>query len=77
MNDRLSSVEPSKLKAKKLYLYYTQLGRCMYSEEPINISELFDNNKYDIDHIYPQSKIKDDSFTNTVLVKRESKCCKN
>ena len=76
LNDRLSSVEPSKLKAKKLYLYYTQLGRCMYSEEPIKISELFDNNKYDIDHIYPQSKIKDDSFTNTVLVKRESNAAK-
>ena len=76
LNDRLSSVEPSKLKAKKLYLYYTQLGRCMYSEEPINISELFDNNKYDIDHIYPQSKIKDDSFANTVLVKRESNAAK-
>ena len=76
LNDRLSSVEPSKLKAKKLYLYYTQLGRCMYSEEPINISELFDNNKYDIDHVYPQSKIKDDSFTNTVLVKRESNAAK-
>ena len=27
--DRLNAVEPSKLKAKKLYLYYTQLGRCM------------------------------------------------
>lgn len=76
LNDRLSSEEQSKLKAKKLYLYYTQLGRCMYSEEPINISELFDNNKYDIDHIYPQSKIKDDSFTNTVLVKRESNAAK-
>ena len=70
LNDRLSSVEPSKLKAKKLYLYYTQLGRCMYSGESIIIGELFDNNKYDIDHIYPQAKIKDDSFTNTVLVKR-------
>ena len=76
LNDRLSSEEQSKLKAKKLYLYYTQLGRCMYSEKPINISELFDNNKYDIDHIYPQSKIKDDSFTNTVLVKRESNVAK-
>ena len=70
--DRLSTVEPSKLKAKKLYLYYTQLGRCMYSGESIDINELFDNNKYDIDHIYPQSKVKDDSFTNTVLVKKVS-----
>ena len=71
LNNRLSSEEPSKLKAKKLYLYYTQLGRCMYSGESIIISELLDNDKYDIDHIYPQAKIKDDSFTNTVLVKRD------
>ena len=70
--DRLIAVEPSKLKAKKLYLYYTQLGRCMYSGESIDINELFDNNKYDIDHIYPQSKVKDDGFTNTVLVKKVS-----
>ena len=70
--DRLSTVEPSKLKAKKLYLYYTQLGRCMYSGEKIEISDLLRNNKYDIDHIYPQSKVKDDSFTNTVLVKKEN-----
>lgn len=71
LNNRLSSEEPSKLKAKKLYLYYTQLGRCMYSGESIIINKLFDNNEYDIDHIYPQAKIKDDSFTNTVLVKRD------
>ena len=70
--DRLSAVEPSKLKAKKLYLYYTQLGRCMYSGEKIKISDLLKNNEYDIDHIYPQSKVKDDSFTNTVLVKKVS-----
>ena len=71
LNEELSSKEPSKLKAKKLYLYYTQLGRCMYSGESIIINKLFDNNEYDIDHIYPQAKIKDDSFTNTVLVKRD------
>ena len=75
LNERLSSVEPSKLKAKKLYLYYTQLGRCMYTGEKIELNEL-NTNKYDIDHIYPQSKVKDDSFTNTVLVKRESNAAK-
>ena len=70
LNNRLSAEEPSKLKAKKLYLYYTQLGRCMYSGKPITFKDL-NTKKYDIDHIYPQSKVKDDSFTNTVLVKRE------
>ena len=70
LNNRLSAEEPSKLKAKKLYLYYTQLGRCMYSGKPITLKDLY-TKKYDIDHIYPQSKVKDDSFTNTVLVERE------
>ena len=70
LNDRLSSEEQSKLKAKKLYLYYTQLGRCMYSGKQIDLENLY-TPEYDIDHIYPQSKVKDDSFTNTVLVERE------
>lgn len=55
----------------KLYLYYTQLGRCMYSGEPIDLTDLYEKTKYDIDHIYPRSKIKDDSLNNRVLVKRE------
>ena len=76
LNERLSSEEPSKLKVKKLYLYYTQLGRCMYSGETIDITQLY-TNAYDIDHIYPQSKVKDDSFTNTVLVKREYNAAKS
>lgn len=52
--------------SKKLYLYYTQMGRCMYSGEPINLDELF-TDKYDIDHIYPRSVTKDDSWDNLVL----------
>ena len=57
------------LKSKKLYLYYLQLGRCMYSGEIIRLEDLMNDNLYNIDHIYPQSKTKDDSFDNTVLVK--------
>ncbi len=58
------------LRRDKLYLYYTQFGRCMYSGEPIDLNEcLFDKKAYDIDHIYPRSKIKDDSLDNRVLVK--------
>ena len=72
--NRLINEEPSKLKATKLYLYYTQLGRCMYTGKKIDLGELFDNNnnKYDIDHIYPQSKVKDGSFNNIVLVTKAS-----
>lgn len=40
----------------------------MYSGEPIAFTQL--DSDYDIDHIYPQSKTKDDSLNNRVLVKR-------
>lgn len=55
---------------KKLYLYYTQMGRCMYSNEPIPMDALF-TPAYDIDHIYPQSLTKDDSWDNLALVKSQ------
>lgn len=55
-------------RSKKLYLYYTQMGRCMYSNELINIDRLFTND-YDIDHIFPRSVTKDNSWDNLVLVK--------
>lgn len=56
------------LRSEKLFLYFSQLGKCMYSGEPINISEIGSSKLYDVDHIWPQSKIKDDSLDNKVLV---------
>ena len=57
---------------KKLYLYYMQQGKCMYSGEKIELNDLFNNNLYDIDHIYPRHFIKDDSLENNlVLVKKQ------
>lgn len=67
----LEKHEEHQLRSDKLYLYYTQKGRCMYSGEPIDLEDLWDNTKYDIDHIYPQSKTMDDSLKNRVLVKKE------
>ncbi len=67
--EQLSQEEDGKLRRDKLYLYYTQMGKCMYSGEAIDLSRL--DSDYDIDHIYPQSKTKDDSIQNRVLVKRE------
>lgn len=68
--DELGHEDDNRLRSDKLYLYYSQMGRCMYSDEVIDIEELF-TNRYDIDHIYPQSKVMDDSLDNRVLVKRE------
>ena len=69
LSETLAGHEENQLRSDKLYLYYTQMGRCMYSGEVIPIEDLWDNTKYDIDHIYPQSKTKDDSLDNRVLVK--------
>lgn len=65
------------LRSDKLYLYYTQMSRCMYTNTIIRLDDLFKVGKdgkalYDIEHIYPQSKTKDDSLDNRVLVKAEA-----
>lgn len=68
--EKLNNTQDHILRSDKLYLYYTQKGRCMYSGEVIQLEDLWDNRKYDIDHIYPQSKVMDDSLNNRVLVKK-------
>lgn len=70
---QLESKKDEDLRRKKLYLYFTQMGRCMYTGERIDLSSLLrdtNSNIYDIDHIYPRSLTKDDSLDNMVLVKK-------
>ena len=54
----------SKFLSDKLFLYYIQQGRSMYSGKTITIEQAMNTTICDIDHIYPQSKIKDDSIHN-------------
>lgn len=62
----------TKLQSEKLFLYYMQLGRCMYTNQPIKL-EALGTKLYDIDHIYPQCFVKDDSIINNkVLVLSEA-----
>lgn len=70
--ERLNGETDERLKSKKLFLYYSQLGRCMYTGKSIDYSLLNDSNRYDIDHIFPRAKVKDDSFNNMVLVEKEA-----
>ena len=51
--------------SEKMYLYYIQNGKCLYSGKPLNMDEL---SQYEVDHILPQSYIKDDSIDNKALV---------
>lgn len=69
LRDDLEKQTDDQLRRKKIYLYFMQLGRSVYSGEKIDLNELDKN--YDIDHIIPQAKLKDDSFNNMVLVERE------
>lgn len=67
---QLETKSEGDLRGDKLFLYFMQLGKCMYSGEKISLDEL-GTKLYDIDHIYPRSKVKDDSVDNRVLVKSE------
>ncbi|MDE6750189.1 MAG: type II CRISPR RNA-guided endonuclease Cas9 [Lachnospiraceae bacterium] len=65
-------------RSKKLYLYYLQNGKCMYTGERIELQDLMSDNLYDIDHIYPRHFVKDDSIENNlVLVKKEENAHKS
>ncbi|KPJ21734.1 type II CRISPR RNA-guided endonuclease Cas9 [Streptococcus phocae] len=61
-------VENFQLQNERLYLYYLQNGKDMYTGEELSISNL---SHYDIDHIIPRSFIKDDSIDNKVLTRSE------
>ena len=66
--NQLQKFDEADFRRDALYLYFTQFGRCMYTKKEIKIEDLYNRNIYDIDHIFPRSKIKDDSLDNRVLV---------
>lgn len=61
----LKERDPRALDDERLTLYFMQCGKCMYSGKPLDINKL---QTYQVDHILPQSYVKDDSFENKVLV---------
>lgn len=65
-----------KLRQERLFLYFRQLGRCMYSGARIDLENL-NTDTYDVDHILPRTYIKDDSLDNKVLVLRSKNAKKS
>lgn len=57
-----------KLNSKKLYLYYLQMGKDAYTGNDIDIEDLFKDNRYDIDHIYPRSLTNDNNMENNLVL---------
>ena len=51
---------------EKRYLYFLQLGKCAYSGQGINLNAI--SQECEVEHILPQSMVKDDSLDNKVLV---------
>ena len=67
--ESLGEYADSRLQSDRLYLYFMQFGKCAYSGAHIGFEQLMAGSvEYDIDHIYPQSYVKDDSLNNKVLV---------
>ncbi|MDR2091033.1 MAG: type II CRISPR RNA-guided endonuclease Cas9 [Clostridiales bacterium] len=71
LEKELEKQSDSRLRKEKLFLYFTQCGKCAYSGEPIKIENLDDDNIYDIDHIIPRTLRKDGSLDNKALVRKD------
>lgn len=64
----IKNVENQQLQNDRLFLYYIQNGKDMYTGETLDINNL---SQYDIDHIIPQAFIKDNSLDNRVLTRSD------
>ncbi len=60
----------ARLRQERLYLYFRQLGKCMYTGEDIDLKYINEAAMYNVDHIKPYSVFQDDSLDNKVLVLR-------
>lgn len=59
----------NKLQSEKLFLYFIQLGKCLYTGKEIDINSIIDGDGvYNIEHIYPRSFVKDDSIINNKIL---------
>ena len=64
-------LDSHEITSQRLFLYFIQEGKCLYSGETLNIEDIENQSLYEIDHIIPRTLIKDDSIDNKALVKRE------
>ena len=65
LKSELGDFKPADFDDERLVLYFMQCGKSMYSGKALDINRL---SEYQVDHIIPQSYVKDDSIENKVLV---------
>ncbi|MGN0377999.1 MAG: type II CRISPR RNA-guided endonuclease Cas9 [Butyrivibrio sp.] len=70
LSKQLEGKSDNELQSEVLFLYFMQLGKCAYTGSTIDIDKL-KTSTYNVDHIYPQCYVKDDSLNNKVLVLSE------
>lgn len=59
----------NKLQSDKIFLYFMQLGKCLYTGKPISLDSVISGDgAYNIEHIYPRSFVKDDSVINNKIL---------
>ena len=63
----MGEMADNRLQSDALFLYYLQLGKSAYSGKPIELTRL-SSGDYNVDHIYPQSLVKDDSILNNKVL---------
>ena len=61
-------LDSHEITSQRLFLYFIQEGKCLYTGTPLNIEDIENQSLYEIDHIIPRSLIKDDSIDNKALV---------
>ncbi len=59
----------NRLQSDKLFLYFIQLGKCLYTGKSIDMEAVISGDgSYNIEHIYPRSFVKDDSIINNKIL---------
>lgn len=68
LTKELDELNDHELSNDKVYLYFLQKGRCIYTGKKLNLLNLRKSNyQNDIDYIYPLSAVNDRSLNNKVL----------
>ena len=67
--DEWGNTAHNKLQSDKIFLYFVQLGKCLYTGKSIDLEAVMaGDGTYNIEHIYPRSFVKDDSIINNKIL---------
>lgn len=69
--------QPSRADVEKWLLWKEGQERCPYTGDHIGFAALFQENEFDVEHIWPRSRSLDDSFRNKTLCRKDENLKKN